>query len=123
VKITLTSDDSIRLEAAPGPMTVEAERADQQYSPFHMLGSSLATCEYSLLASWATHAKISSDDLAIEVSWTFANDPHRVADMRIKLVWPSLPETRRQAAMRAVELCPIHRTLRQSPTIDVEVAK
>ena len=42
VKLTLTSDDSVRYEAAPGMLTVEAESADRQYSPFHMLGGSLA---------------------------------------------------------------------------------
>ena len=121
MKITLLGEDGVRLDAAPGPMTIEAERPDQAYSPFHMLGSSLALCEYSLLASWATHAKLSADDLAIEVRWTFAEQPHRVGAMTLTLEWPSLPEARREAAQRATALCPIHRTLTQPPTIAVEV--
>ena len=121
MKITLLGEDGVRLEPTTGPMTIEAERADQVYSPFHMLGSSLAFCEYSLLASWATHAKLSADDLAIEVRWTFAEQPHRVGAMTITLDWPSLPEARREAAKRATALCPVHRTLAQSPTLGVEV--
>ena len=121
MKITLLGDDAVRLEGTPGPMTIQAERADQPYSPFHMLGSSLALCEYSLLASWATHAKVPADDLAVEVRWTFAEDPHRVGAMTITLEWPSLPEPRREAAKRAVALCTVHRTLSHPPAIGVEI--
>lgn len=121
MKITLLGDDAVRLDATPGPMTIEAERAGQSYSPFHMLGSSLALCEYSLLASWATHAKLSADDLAVEVRWTFVEEPHQVGAMAITLDWPSLPEARREAAKRATALCPVHRTLSHPPSIAVEV--
>src|SRR5215207_1864928 len=100
MKITLISDDAIRLEPIPGPMTIEAESADQLYSPFHMLASSLAFCTYSVLASWASNAKLESDDIAVEVRWTFAEDPHRVGEMDMKIEWPSLPEARRSAASR-----------------------
>ena len=44
MKITLLSEDSIRLEPIPGPMTIEAPSAEQSYSPFHMLASGLAYC-------------------------------------------------------------------------------
>ena len=67
MKITLLADDAIRLEPVPGPMTIEAASADMTYSPFHMLASSLATCTFSVMESWATHAKIPLDDLVIEV--------------------------------------------------------
>ena len=58
MKITLTGEDGIRLEPLPGPMTIEAASADQLYSPFHMLASGLAFCTYSVLASWASNAKL-----------------------------------------------------------------
>ena len=121
MKITLLGDDGVRLDPAPGPLTIEAERADQAYSPYHMLGSSLALCEYSVLASWASHAKLSTDDLAVEVRWTFDEKSHQVAAMTLALDWPSLPEARREAARRATTICPIHRTLSHPPALTVEV--
>ena len=119
MKITLTSDDSVRLEPLPGPLTVEAPAADKSYSPFHMLGSGLAVCTFSLLHSWASHAKLSADDLVIDVSWTFAEKPHRVGSLDVALTWPSLPENRREAARRAATLCPIHGTLSHPPEITI----
>ena len=121
MKITLLSDDRIRLEGKAGPLSVEAESAETQYSPFHMLASGLATCTFSVLASWGTHAKLGVDDLAIEVGWTFTENPHRVGRMEVDVVWPSLPAERRAAAVRAAGLCTITRTLEQPPTVVVEL--
>jgi uncharacterized OsmC-like protein len=117
LKITLLSDESIRLEGSGGPLTIEADDPQRSYSPFHMLASSLATCVYSVLHSWGENADIPSDDLAIEVSWTFAEDPYRVGSLMMELDWPSLPEKRRKAAERAAHLCTIHSTLSHPPEI------
>ena len=121
MKITLLSDSSIRLEPIPGPMTIEAESADQQYSPFHMLASSLAFCTYSVLASWASNAKLDSTDIVVEVAWKFAEDPHRVGEMDMNVSWPSLPAARQAAANRVTTLCAVHATLSHSPTINTNV--
>ncbi|HUF17601.1 MAG TPA: OsmC family protein, partial [Thermoanaerobaculia bacterium] len=91
------------------------------YSPYHMLGSSLATCTWSVLASWAQQAGLSTGDLAIEVRWSFVDDPHRVGSITLTFFWESLPEVRRQAAQRAARLCPIHHTLSVPPEITIEV--
>jgi uncharacterized OsmC-like protein len=120
VKITLLSDDAIRLEDDGGPMTVEAPTADRQYGPFHMLASALAYCTYSMLQSWATHAKLDPAGLAVEVRWTFAETPHRVGSMALTFTWPKLPAERRDAAKRAAALCAVHQTLHHPPTVTIE---
>ena len=100
MKITLLSDDAIRLEPVAGPMTIEASSAEMAYSPFHMLASSLATCIFSVVNSWATHAKIPVDDLVIDVRWKFSDEPHRVSDLEVTFDWKSLPPNRLAAARR-----------------------
>ena len=122
MKITLLSDDAIRLEPTAGPLTVEAPSADVLYSPFQMVASGLASCTFSVLYSWASHADLSVDDLAIEVHWSFADEPHRMADIHMVLDWPSLPANRMAAARRASELCTIHATLTHPPAITVTTA-
>lgn len=121
MKIILLDDDSIRLEPDAGPLTIEAFSPEQSYSPFHMLGSSLATCTYSVLHSWASHARLEADDLALEVSWSFAEDPHRVGEVRLTIEWPSLPPDRASAARRVAEMCPIHHTLLSPTTVEMQV--
>jgi uncharacterized OsmC-like protein len=120
MKITLLADDAIRLEPVPGPMTIEASSAEMVYSPFHMLGSSLATCTFSVIQSWATHAKIPLDDLVIDVRWKFGDDPHRVSDIALTFDWNLLPPNRVAAARRVAELCTIHATLHHAPHVTIE---
>ena len=121
MKILLVSDDRIRLEGTAGPLTVEADSAETQYSPFHMLASGLATCVHSVLASWASNAKLGAEDLVVEVGWTFVENPHRVGAFDVQLVWPSLPENRRTAAERAAHLCTVHKTFENPPSIRTAV--
>ncbi|MFL5619152.1 MAG: OsmC family protein [Gemmatimonadaceae bacterium] len=122
MKITLLADDAIRLEPVAGPMTIEASSAEMAYSPFHMLGSSLATCTFSVIHSWATHAKIPVDDLVIEVRWKFADEPYRVSDIVVTFDWKSLPPNRVAAARRVAELCTVHATLHHPPQVTIEPA-
>ena len=122
MKITLLSEDAIRLEPDPGPLTIEAPTAETSYSPFHMLASGLASCTFSVMHSWATHANISTDDLTLEVQWQFADDPHRVSELGVIFDWPSLPANRLAAAKRVAELCTVHATLTHPPRINILAA-
>ncbi len=121
MKITLLADEHIRLDPIGSAMTIEALSPEQPFSPFHMLAGSLATCTYSVLYSWASHAKLDAADLALEVTWRFADDPHRVGEMHLTIDWPSLPANRANAARRVAELCPIHHTLLQATTVEMTV--
>jgi uncharacterized OsmC-like protein len=103
-------------------MTIEAASAETTYSPFHMLASSLATCAFSVMESWASHAKIPLDDLVIDVRWTFGDEPHRVSDIAVTFDWKSLPANRVAAARRVAELCTIHATLHHPPHVTIEPA-
>jgi uncharacterized OsmC-like protein len=119
MKITLLAEDIIRLDPVSGPLTIEAESAEMTYSPFHMLASALATCTFSVLHSWATHATLSVDDLTLEVHWQFGDQPHRVSNMAVIFNWPSLPATRLAAAKRVAALCTVHATLAHPPQLEV----
>lgn len=122
MKITLLSDESIRLEPASGQLTVEAESADREYSPYQMLASGLAVCTFGVLQSWGSNVGVSADDLVIDVSWSFADNPHRVGSMELSYEWPSLPPDRQRVAQRVAELCPVHKTLQQSPAVTIRLA-
>lgn len=120
MKILLLSEERIRLEGTAGPLSVEADSPEMQFSPFHMVASGLATCIFSLLHSWASNAGLDAADLNIEVGWAFAEKPHRVGSYHVDLLWPSLPDDRRAAAERAAHLCPVHKTLQVPPEITIQ---
>ena len=120
MKITLLSEDSVRLEPVPGQMTIEAPTAEQSFSPFHMLASGLAYCTFSVMYAWAESAGLDAGDLTLEVSWTFAQNPQRIDRFDMRFHWPSLPARRLEAARRVATLCTIHATFAQPPVIAID---
>ncbi len=119
MKITLLSEESIRFEPLPGPLTVESPSDEHSFSPFHMMGSALAVCTYSVMHAWAEQAKLDATDITIDVSWTWAEDPHRVGAYELRFRWPSLPENRIGAAHRVAQACAVHATLSHPPAISI----
>jgi putative redox protein len=120
MKITLTGEESIRIEPTSGPLTIEAASHDQSYSPFHMLGSALGTCTMSVLQSWATNRNIAVEGLKVDVSWTFIEGEHRIGTMKAVLDWPSLPAELWPRVLRAAGLCGVHKTLTHPVEISVD---
>jgi uncharacterized OsmC-like protein len=121
MKIVLEGEYAILLTATEEMLTIEADSPEQSYSPFHMLGSALATCTFSVLYSWASNSDFDVGDLQIRVQWEFVESPHRVGNMTMQLIWPSLPENRRAAAERASKLCAVHGTLSHTVPITTEL--
>jgi len=120
MKITLTGEESLRLEPTSGPLTIEAPTPDVQYSPFHMLGSALGACTLSVLQSWASNKNLGVNDLKVDVSWSFLEGQHRLGSMKVRLLWPSLSAELWPRAIRAANLCGVHNTLTHPPRITVE---
>lgn len=122
MKLTLVSDDTVRFDDTPGPMTIEAPSADKPYTPFHMLAGAVADCTYYTVRSWASNAGVDAGDLSVEVKLIFAEHPHRAEAFEITLIWPSLPPERLASAERAAALCSVHQTLLHTPRLSMSVA-
>ena len=120
MKITLTGEESLMVEPVPGPLTIEAQSREQNYSPFHMLGSALGVCTTSVLHSWASNKDIAVDGLKVNVSWTFVEGEHRIGSMKVVIDWPGLAAEMWPRVIRAATLCGIHKTLERPPEISVE---
>ena len=120
MKITLTGEESLRVEPTPGPLTIESLSRDQSYSPFHMIGSALGTCTLSVMQSWASNKGIGVDGLKVDVSWTFVEGEHRIGSMKVVLDWPSLSAELWPRVLRAASLCGVHKTLTNAIEISVD---
>ena len=120
MKITLTGEESLRIEPTSGPLTIESASPGQSYSPFHMLGSALGACTLTVLQSWASNKNIAVDDLKLDVSWTFVEGEHRIGSMKVVLAWPSLSAELWPRAIRAASVCGVHKTLTNAIEISVD---
>lgn len=121
MRIVLLGEDGVRVEQSGGPLTVEASRPDEVYSPFHMMGSGLGVCTLSVLQSWAAAARLDSRRLAVQVHWTFVEQPHRIGTYDVRLDWPDLEPQRKPAAERVAAMCAVKATLAAPPEINVTI--
>ncbi len=119
MKITVTGEESIRVEPMGEQLSIESPTPDLHYSPFHMLASALGGCTLFVLQSWASHKGVATDDVKVDVTWTFVEGEHRVGTMKVKLLWPSLSAELWPRAIRAASLCGVHKTLTHPPAITV----
>ncbi len=122
MKITLLDENRIRYEPAPGLLTVDALRPDAEVSPYHLVAGGLAACTYATMASWAEKARLSADDLTLEVTWGFVEKPHRLGNVDLRFEWPSLPAERLEAAKRVAALCPVHQSFEHAPLLGIDGA-
>jgi uncharacterized OsmC-like protein len=120
VKITLLDEYRLRYEPAPGPLTIDALAPEAQVTPYQLVAGGLAACTWAILASWADQAKLSADDLAVEVTWGFVEKPHRLGNLDLTFEWPSLPTERLEAAKRVAARCPVHLAFEHAPTLGIE---
>jgi uncharacterized OsmC-like protein len=120
VKITLLDEYRLRYEPAPGPLTIDALAPDAQVTPYQLVAGGLASCTWSILASWAEQAKLSVDDLVVEVAWGFVEKPHRLGNLDLRFEWPSLPAARLEAAKRVAARCPVHVSFEHAPTLGID---
>jgi uncharacterized OsmC-like protein len=117
MRILIRGEQEIVLEPGGADLEIEAAAPGLHFSPLHMLAASLATCTYAVLAGWAERAEIDVADLRLGITWDYVEDPYRVGEFRMALVWPGLPEPRRAAALQVASHCTVEHTLLNPPRI------
>lgn len=120
MRIRVTGETAITVEPAAS-LEIE-EVGEAHFGPLHMLAASLATCTVAVLASWADAVGLRLDDLQVRLGWNYVEDPYRVGTYRMEIVWPSLPDERRNRARRVAEACTVHHTLTHPPGIEIDLA-
>ena len=121
MKITLESSTRLRVENAPGALTIEAPDYERAYEPFDMMASALGVCTHAVLSSWAQQAKLDVSALVVTVEWKVTAE-HTIEELEVAFDWPGLPPERMKAAHRAATLCSIHKTLEHPPAIRIRSA-
>ena len=94
---------------------------DTGFGSMQMFTASVALCTFSVLAAYGQRFDAGAEDIVIRLIWHYAERPYRIADIDMKIHWPSLPESRLDAATRAAHHCTLHNTLQQCVEIDTLV--
>ena len=122
MRIVLHSGTDITLTGFDEPgFEVESESPDAHFSALPMFAASLGLCTYSVIAEYARRFDAPTDEIDIDVTWNYVEDPYRIGEIDMEIRWPSLPESRQQAVERAAAQCTIHNTLVHPPSVETTV--
>ncbi len=123
MKILMTGESDLVLSHFEEPtFDVEVESGvEVPFSAMQMFATSLGHCTASVMASYGERFDVGIEDLSVRVSWSDTEEPYRIDAISMTLDWPSLPESRIEAARRAAKQCTIHNTLHHPPEIETRV--
>lgn len=97
---------------------------DAAATPTELLVASLASCVAFYAGRYLTRHGLDRTGLAVTAEFAMAADrPARVASVRLQISAPGLPEQRRDAMLAVASHCTVHNTLRQEPSVSIELAR
>jgi len=97
---------------------------DAGMTPVELFVASLGTSLGYFVAPYTARHHIAADGLAIEVGWDYAEQPHRVGQLRVRLILPTdLTEEQQQALLKVAQGCTVHRSLTIPPNVEIELCQ
>jgi len=106
--------DSAALDVDPGA-------SGQAFGSMQMFICGVVLCTHGVLFRYGDRFGISTGDLCVRAKWRYGDRPARISAVEMKVIWPSLPESRLDAATRAAHQCTLHNTLRHEAEVDTLV--
>ncbi len=97
--------------------------SDRGPTPPQVFVASLGACVAALVANYCNKAKLSTEDLTVDVVYDKASDPTRLVDMQVKIDLPNADVSGREEAIKRVaDRCPVHQTICTLEGVDIEVS-
>jgi uncharacterized OsmC-like protein len=97
---------------------VHGDAGGEGFGAMQMFVASLALCSASVLQEYA-RGPLGADTrgLKLALRWDYGEKPYRIARIESIVSWPEVPASRRDAVVRAIATCTIHRSLDRPPDL------
>ena len=113
----------VRRHAVTLDMTETEGGRDAGPRPVEMMAGSLGACIAIMVQRYCDARGYKDGDVAVHLTTEMADDPKRVGAFVVDLQLPKdVPEEKRAAIRRVVDLCPVHATMARAPRLDLEFA-
>lgn len=87
-----------------------------------LLAAALSSCVAAMVVYSAGRAGVDVTDMSVDVTYEWAANPLRLADLKVAIHLPRCTdEARRKAILAAARQCPVHQTITSLGAIDFEV--
>lgn len=91
-------------------------------SPVELFVGSLASCVAYFVGRYCARHHIPCDGLTIEAEWSYAEQPHRVGSIGMRIALPaSLTPDQRERLLKVAHGCTVHQSLAVPPTVKIDL--
>ena len=103
----------------------DAGGQDAGPTPTELFVAGLASCAAFYAGRFLRRHDIAPDELEVRAAFRMSGGrPARVEEITLQLDLPAgFPEHRRAALLRVVDACTVHNSLREAPTVHVQVTR
>lgn len=91
-------------------------------TPSELFIASLGACIAAYVASYCQEHGLDATGLKVDVSFDHSDYPHRLVNIRAKVILPNADFRSRQSALRRVAMrCPVHKTIESWAGLNVDI--
>lgn len=95
---------------------------DEGPSPVELFAGSLGVCVAMMVQRYCDSHGYTDGQVEASLAIELADDPKRIGAIVIDLELPKdVPENRMEAIKRLADRCPVHQTLANPPTVDIDI--
>jgi uncharacterized OsmC-like protein len=86
-----------------------------------LLAGSLGACIAMMAQRYCDRHGYDDGEVGVSLTLELADNPKRIGAIVVDVELPNgVPEDKKKAIQRMVELCPVHETLRNPPRVDID---
>jgi uncharacterized OsmC-like protein len=128
MNLTVTHEGGSRFDVASGNHTlvtdqpVEDGGSDAGMSPVELFVGSLGSCVAYFVGRYCARHQIPCDGFTVDAEWSYAEQPHRVGAVALRINLPSdLTPAQRDKLMKVAHGCTVHQSLAVPPKVDINM--
>ncbi|MBI3810108.1 MAG: OsmC family protein [Nitrospirae bacterium] len=128
MNLTVTSRGGARYDVTSGTHTLVTDQpikdggGDAGMSPVELFVGSLASCVAYFVGRYCARHQIPCEGFTIDVEWSYAEQPHRVGAVELRVNLPSVvtPE-QREKLLKVAHGCTVHQSITVPPQVEIRV--
>jgi putative redox protein len=95
---------------------------DAGMSPVELFVGSLASCVGYFVGRYCARHQIPCEGFTVDVDWSYAEQPHRVGAVELRVNLPSdLTPEQRDKLLKVAHGCTVHQSLAVPPKVDINL--
>lgn len=128
--LTVAYKGGARYDVTSGPHTLVTDQpiedggGDAGVTPVELFVGALGSCVAYFVGRYCARHQIPCEGFTVDVEWSYAEQPHRVGavELRVKLPSAVTPE-QREKLLKVAHGCTVHQSLAVPPKVEIQLGR